>query len=52
VCAIITFVVGVVMMMVVVYDRCFIFDESETLFRFDEEFDLYFRVFRYFNIYV
>jgi hypothetical protein len=37
--------VGVGMVMVMMYDRCSVFDESEASLRFDEEIDMYLGIF-------
>jgi hypothetical protein len=49
-CAIIIFEVGVGIVMIMMYDECFVYDGSETPPEFDEELDLYLGVFGYADI--
>jgi hypothetical protein len=51
-CAIIIFEAGIGMMMVMVHDRCSVFDGSEAPPGFDEELDLCLGAFGYVGIYV
>jgi hypothetical protein len=50
--AIIIFEAGVGMVMIMMHDRCFVFDESETSLGFDKELNLYLDAFGYVGIYV
>jgi hypothetical protein len=38
------------MVMIIVHDRCFVFDGSEVLFKFDKELDLCFDAFDYVGV--